>query len=111
MCTVDAEPDLFATKQRTHTCEWKPEVSQCLSVTRMHDVDCFRCFSNDCQAEISRGCGCNRRETGKPLSPEIILFRTSLLSQQRQPVVDREHLNDALQTGTQKRDSIEQRFE
>ena len=54
MCAVDAKPDFFASEQRTHARERKSEVSQCFTVTRMHDVDRLRRFSNDRQAELAR---------------------------------------------------------
>src|SRR5215216_3911154 len=111
MCPVHTEPDLFASEEGTHARERKPEVSQRLSVTRMHDVYRLRCFSNDRETELARRRGTNGRETRQLLTPQLVLLRARDLSQQRQIVIHREHPDDIFQTAAQKRDAINEWLE
>src|ERR1044072_6637193 len=81
MSAVNGKPGLLASQQRADAREGQTEIVQRLTVTRMHDVDCLRRFSNDRETKLTRSRGRNGRKSRQLLAPQIIFVRTSCFTQ------------------------------
>src|SRR6185369_7511126 len=111
VCAIDSKPHAHVAEQRTHTREWKSEVSECLAVTGVDDVDCVGSFSNDRSSFFADDRRSDWRKARELPCPQFVFIRTNNLCQQRKVVIDSEDPDHVSQRAPQQRNTVKQRLQ